>query len=366
MVNEIMSNKKNYNKLLLTSTSITLLIIVILLIYGSDTSIPISNISLTINNGSNPINARFDPINGPGILDDLDISIDNVTISPNSEYSGYGNRLDKDTIGSEQRFYFADGVGFGYDSGGSSGGTRSSSSGSYSSGGGGGGGGTSGENFSNIITQEKYDLHIFKDKTTRYRFKNTTNPIIYVNITGNINAGEITTSVELLKNTSILVNRPVDQLVYKNINIWVGTSGFAVPSNIKSAAIGFRVENTWITANGLSGNNVKMFKWNGKNWVELVTAFISNDDTYSYYRAETNAFSPFAIGGVKETASLPAETISSGQTASVTIPLIPLETIQVNGSASSTGQKPIFLSYILIVIGIIAAAAFLYIRKRKK
>ena len=81
---------------------------------------------------------------------------------------------------------------------------NSGSSGVSSAGGGGGGGGaggTSGENYSNIEIKEKYDRFINKDLSTSYVFKNT-DPIISVNITGNINAGEINTAVEVLRNTS--------------------------------------------------------------------------------------------------------------------------------------------------------------------
>jgi len=56
-----------------------------------------------------------------------------------------------------------------------------------SSGGGGGGGGsgvTSGENFTNIIIREKHDMDIFRDKVTSYAFSDTTNPILFVNISG--------------------------------------------------------------------------------------------------------------------------------------------------------------------------------------
>jgi hypothetical protein len=58
-------------------------------------------------------------------------------------------------------------------------------------GGGGGGGGLSGENFTNIEVNEKYDMYIYKDKVTSYRFTSTGNPVMFVNITGNTSPGEI-------------------------------------------------------------------------------------------------------------------------------------------------------------------------------
>ncbi len=71
----------------------------------------------------------------------------------------------------------------------SSGGSSSSASGG--GGGGGGGGGASAENATNIEVKEKYDLYIFRDKMTVYSFTNRSNPVLFVNITGNVSAGEV-------------------------------------------------------------------------------------------------------------------------------------------------------------------------------
>jgi len=50
--------------------------------------------------------------------------------------------------------------------------------------------------------------------------------------------------------------------VYRNVNIWIGTSGFATPRNINDAIIRFRVENSWIS----SHNDIKLLRWDGSNW----------------------------------------------------------------------------------------------------
>ena len=84
-------------------------------------------------------------------------------------------------------------------SGSNSGSRGSSGSSGSAGGGGGGGGGGSGENYSNIEVIEKYDLAIYKDKLTSYIFKDNRNPIMFVNITGDVNAGEITAMIEVLK-----------------------------------------------------------------------------------------------------------------------------------------------------------------------
>jgi len=184
-----------------------------------------------------------------------------------------------------------------------------------SGGGGGGGGGISGENFTNIEVNEKYYLYIYKDRVTSYRFTSTSNPVLFVNITGNISPGEIRTSIEVLRDTSTLVKEPAPGIVYKNANIWVGTSGFAVPKNINEAVISFKVENTWISNNGFSKNDIKMYKWDGNGWLMLETVAKGTDEIYSYFESKTNSFSSFAISGIESTyvpiVSKPTESLTA-------------------------------------------------------
>jgi len=130
---------------------------------------------------------------------------------------------------------------------------------------------------------EKYDLQISKDVLTSYRFTHEKNPIMFVNITGNTSIGIITTSAEVLKNTSTLVKLAPEWPVYKNVNIWVGTSGFATPKNIKEALIKFRVESSWISSNNFAGSDIKLLRWDGNQWVTLETSEKDKDSTYTYF-----------------------------------------------------------------------------------
>lgn len=167
-------------------------------------------------------------------------------------------------------------------------------------GGGGGGGSASSENINNIEVKEKYELHIYKDKTTSYSFTNDSNPVMFVNITGNNNAGPINTAVEVLRTNSSLVERQAPGNVYKNINIWVGSSGFAVPRNIKEAIIDFRVENEWIKNKDLTSNDIKLVKWDGNNWIQLETEVRSEESEYTYFNGKTDSFSSFAITALND------------------------------------------------------------------
>ncbi len=247
-----------------------------------------------------------------------------------------------------------------YNSDGGGGGTTSS---------GGGGGGSSGENTYSIELIEKYDLEISKDKTTSYWFRHLKNPIMYINITGNTNMGIITTTTELLKYTSTFVNNPPKGLVYKNINIWVGTSGVATPRNIKEALIKFRVDNTWMSSNGVKGSDIVLVKWNGTDWIQLETMELSRDDTYTFFQGKTNAFSPFAIttnvDGARSSFTFADREvpIESGGIMPNNDVIPPAQTAIITQTTSS-GTSTWSIILIVFVIGIIAIA-FYFVRVKK-
>jgi len=229
--------------------------------------------------------------------------------------------------------------------------------GSSNSGGGGGGGGGSGEKISNIDVNEKYDLPIYKDRMTTYSFKSVKNPIIYVNVTGNTNNDVITAMVEALKGTSSLVASAAPGNVYKNVNVWVGTSGFATPRNIKEAMIKFRVDNSWIGSN----EDIKLLRWDGSKWIPLKTSEKAKDSTYTYFEANTNSFSPFAITALKETPILSGVSLSPEQT-SIQKGKKP-EGNNTGGNESAFLMNWFLISGIFVVLGLIVEV---FKRTRKK
>ncbi len=187
-------------------------------------------------------------------------------------------------------------------------GSQSPTSSSSGGGGGGGvGGGTSGEAYENIILKEKHDLYIYKDKTTSYRFAGQDNPIECVNITGNVNAGEITASVEVLRNTSRLLNQSPPGIAFRNVNIWIGTSGFAYPQNIKSATINFKIDKEWLEKNNIAASSIKLMRYSNM-WNDLPTRQIESTEKEIHYQADTEGFTFFAITG--ETSALPSAGIA--------------------------------------------------------
>jgi PGF-pre-PGF domain-containing protein len=175
-------------------------------------------------------------------------------------------------------------------------------------------GGTSGENYTNIEFIEKYERYIYKNVTTSYRFNKLTNPIVLVNITGNTNSIDITTSVEVLKGISTLVKSPLPELAYRNINIWVGTFGYATPKNIKNAQVIFKVPIDWMEANNIDPDSIEMMRYDG-GWQSLPTRKIGTNKKDILYESGTIGFSFFAITGKKSTGQIDYQLYRNSQTA---------------------------------------------------
>lgn len=173
----------------------------------------------------------------------------------------------------------------------SSGGSGSSSGGS--SGGGGGSAGTA-EPYENIYKYEIQEHSVF---TTPVSFKYFTQELaIYEVMVTSTQSNIASLRIEVLRNTSKLVDVPAPGIVYKNLNAWVDYK------RIKNATIRFNVENSWIDSNKLLDINIRMCKWDSdkKMWTELPTVTINQDDKYTYFESQTDSFSSFAISGIKD------------------------------------------------------------------
>jgi len=73
------------------------------------------------------------------------------------------------------------------------------------------------------------------------------------------------------------------------------------PTNLKDAditraTIKFRVLKSWLTDNGVSENDIVLFRYANNAWSTLATTKVDSDGTYVYYEATTTGFSYYAIG----------------------------------------------------------------------
>lgn len=72
------------------------------------------------------------------------------------------------------------------------------------------------------------------------------------------------------------------------------TASNFVNADVQSAEITFKVENSWLTSQGLTINDIAMYRYT-TGWSELDTSMTSQDNTFTYYKAITPGFSTFVI-----------------------------------------------------------------------
>ncbi len=162
---------------------------------------------------------------------------------------------------------------------------------------GGGGGGSTGEDYDNILKKEVIREIVNKDTETSYYFEEELNALESIKFTALKNSGPISATIEVLKGSSSFTDTAPSDIVYQNMNIWIGKKGFATPENIKDVRIQFKVAKTWIKENGIIESSICLCRYNDDSWNQLSTLKVDEDENYIYFISETPGFSPFAITG---------------------------------------------------------------------
>jgi len=217
--------------------------------------------------------------------------------------------------------------------------------------GGSGRGGTSHEPYANNEFKDNAVLHISKDAQISFTFDKPENDIQYVRYKALTNAGYISINVEMLKDTSTFAKESAPDIIYKNINIWVGRSGYATERNIENPVVGFKVEKKWIEDNNIEVSSIKLNRYHEDTWTALPTTKTDEDSTHLYFESQTPGFSPFAITGQKKTLIAP------------TLTMLPEESTEVEAPPEPT----LWWKYLLTgtIILLIIAGAYLYLRKQQ-
>ncbi|MDK2938198.1 MAG: hypothetical protein PWQ51_362 [Methanolobus sp.] len=241
--------------------------------------------------------------------------------------------------------------------------SSSSTSSSSSGGGGGGGGGTSGEEYENILKKEVESVFINKGSLIKYEFSADENAIDYVQFTGLKNSGKISTTIEVLNDRSTFADSDAPGLVYQNMNIWVGKVGFATSDNIEDPVIGFSVKKEWMEENGVSSDDIILYRYSDDAWNELDTSVLSEDDTSVHFESNTPGFSPFAIAAPfsAEKMSVSSSAAEDVEELESTVEDIEEEsTIPVESTQSSPG-----FGVLASIAGVIIAGIFATMKGRK-
>jgi methanogen extracellular protein (TIGR04279 family)/PGF-pre-PGF domain-containing protein len=171
-------------------------------------------------------------------------------------------------------------------------------------GGGGGGGGASGEAYENIVCTETDRQYVSKDMNVKYNFILDCNYVKHIEFTGLTSVGKVAAKVEILNHTSTTVDKDAPNIVFKNLNVWVGNSGYFSENKVKDPTITFIVDRSWVNDNDIILNTISLYSHNDgtKTWEKLSTQKISEDSTSYLFKASLpirGNLGPMAISGEK-------------------------------------------------------------------
>ena len=173
-------------------------------------------------------------------------------------------------------------------------------------GGGGGGGGASGEAYENIVCTETDRQYVGKDQSVKYNFILDCNYVQHIEFTGLTSAGNVAAKVEILNHTSTTVDKDAPDVVFKNLNVWVGNRGYFSENKVKDPTITFMVDRSWVKDNDIILNTISFYSHNDdtKTWEKMSTKKISEDSTSYLFKASLpirGNLGPMAISGEKLT-----------------------------------------------------------------
>jgi PGF-pre-PGF domain-containing protein/LPXTG-motif cell wall-anchored protein len=211
----------------------------------------------------------------------------------------------------------------------------------------------------NVLTTDFANLKVTSGTPVEHHFERTANPVTYIKFTSGVTANSVPVTIEVLKQTSELVKETPEGTIYKNLNIWVGYAGFAVPKNIKDAILEFNVNTEWLEENNIDPQKVFMKHYNSETekWENVPTTYIETLEGIAYYQAEPDSFSPFAIVGMenKDTQKSIYDLDTETETE---------HSYQEN--SSSIKRTMVTSNFITLIAGvIIMAGTFVFYRKRQ-
>jgi PGF-pre-PGF domain-containing protein len=220
-----------------------------------------------------------------------------------------------------------------------------------------GGGGAAGEDFNNIMISETQREFVCIGEDISYVFDSEDNIVRYINFTGYKTAGTIPAKVDMLNHTSSLVNYAPLDIVYKNLNIWVGNKGWANSKNIGNATISFNLEKSWINENNIDRSTIKMKRYYNGKWNILETTLIDQDVKYLYFESKIAGFSSFVITGKQRYTGEPDEPDEPGEEGIEDDKPVAVVTETLNNTSveAPTGDEigiPGFGLFICLVVGL--------------
>ena len=283
----------------------------------TDPNAPVANFSSNVTQGYSPLSIQFTDLSQNAESRSWDFGDANTSTEQNPMhiYSSAGNYSVNLTVSNENGTASKTTVIYVLEKSSSSdenNGNKGGSSSGRSSGGGGVGG--SPEPARNVEVKELSQAQVSNGKPVKFDFTKNATCVVYVSFDAKRTAGKTTAIAEQLKGKSTLVSELDSGEVYKYFNLWVGSNGFATPSNIENPLVCFKVEKAWIQDKKIDKSSIVLSRFSDKKWNQLSTNQSGEDDKYMYLTAKTPEFSPFVITGKTKASMTETQPLTENKT----------------------------------------------------
>ena len=148
------------------------------------------------------------------------------------------------------------------------------------------------KDYSTTKIDETTTVTIDKSKNVNYKVVNDNSVVNNIYFTPTKSSGTAKIVVEDLKDDKCLKVKPAGN-IYQSFNIWIDNKDVA--NNMENAAVDFKVEKSWLTANGLDKSAIVLNMYDNGKWIEVPITITSEDSKYIYFKAEVSRYSTFAI-----------------------------------------------------------------------
>ncbi|KKH50315.1 PGF-pre-PGF domain-containing protein [Methanosarcina sp. 1.H.A.2.2] len=143
----------------------------------------------------------------------------------------------------------------------------------------------------NIQYVETTQVNMDNSQKVTVDVKNDNSVVNNIYFESTTDSGKAKVVIEDLKDDTSLVKKPTGD-IYKSFNIWIDSDNV---NDIEDAAVNFKVEKTWLQANGLDKSSIVLNMYDNSEWVAVPITITGQDSTYVYFTAEVSEYSTFAI-----------------------------------------------------------------------
>ena len=146
------------------------------------------------------------------------------------------------------------------------------------------------------------------------------------------------------------------------------TKGNIADTDTSKITIKFKVSKTWLATNGVSENDIVLYRYTNGNWEELATVTTGADANNVLYESTTPGFSTFAVGVKSSVAPVPEPVPVPTET-----PVPPPETVPTTEpapveapTAPEAGTSNTLIAWIVVLLIVVVAAVGYYMWQKKK